>query len=85
MVPISLFCFALAGVGLLGFNVWTRRALTNARIEADAYWALARSWQETATLAVDAMERARRKQVAASHPSGQDILDRIFVMESSNH
>jgi len=81
MVPIALFCFALAGLGLLGFNVWICRALTNARSEADAYWALARSWQETATLAVDAMEQSRRKHVVASNLAGRDILDRIFVMK----
>jgi hypothetical protein len=81
MVPIALFCFAIAGLGLLGFNVWYCRALANARSEADAYWALARSWQETASLAVDAMERARRNHVAASNSAGRDILDRVFVME----
>ena len=81
MVPIALFCFVLAGLGLLGFNVWYCRALADARSEADAHWTLAQSWQKTATLAVDAMEQSRRRHVAASHPSGLDILDRIFVME----
>ena len=37
MVPIALFCFALAGIGLLGLNVWYYRALVNARNDADAY------------------------------------------------
>ena len=81
MVPIALFCFVLAGLGLLGFNVWYYRALTDARSEADAYWTLAQSWQKTATLAVDAMEQSRRRHVAASNPSGLDILDQIFLME----
>jgi hypothetical protein len=52
MVPIALFCFAFAGIGLLGLNVWYYRALVNARHDADAYCALARSWQQTAALAV---------------------------------
>jgi len=81
MVPFALFCFVLAGLGLLGFNIWYCRALTLARSEADAYWALALSWQETATLAVDAMEQSRRKHVAASNPAGRDILDRILAMK----
>ena len=42
MVPTAIFCFALAGVGFLGFNVWYRRALTHARSQADAYLAVAR-------------------------------------------
>jgi hypothetical protein len=81
MVAIAFFCFVLSGLGLLGFNVWYYRALTDARSEADAYWTLAQSWQKTATLAVDAMERLRPREVAASHPDGGDILDRIFAME----
>lgn len=81
MVPIALFCFALAGIGLLGLNVWYCRALANARSDADAYWALAQSWQQTAALAVDAMEQSHRKYVAALNPAGRDILDSIFVLE----
>lgn len=81
MVAIALLCFVLAGLGLLVFNVWYYRALTDARSEADAYWTLARSWQNTAALAVDAMEQSRGKQVAASNPSVGDILDRIFAMQ----
>ena len=81
MVPIALFCFALAGIGLLGLNVWYYRALVNARSDADAYWALAQSWQQTAALAVDAMEQARQKRVAASSSPGRNVLDSIFVME----
>ena len=81
MVAITLLCFVLAGLGLLVFNVWYYRALTHARSEADAYWTLAQSWQNTATLAVDAMEQSRGRQVAASNPSVRDILDRIFAMQ----
>jgi hypothetical protein len=81
MVPIALFCFAFAGIGLLGLNVWYYRALVNARHDADAYCALAQSWQQTAALAVDAMERARQKRVATSTPPGRNILDSILGME----
>jgi hypothetical protein len=81
MVPIALFCFVVAGLGLLGFNVWYYRALTDARSEADAYWTLAQSWQKTATLAIDAMEHLRPSHAAASNPAGRDLLDRIFAME----
>ena len=86
MVTIALFCFAIAGLGLLCFNVWYCRALTRARSEAEAYWALALSWQETATLAVDAMEQSRRKHVAASSVESwrhQIRQDGMFLIEFS--
>ena len=79
MVPIAVFCFALGSLGLLGFNVWYWRALTHARSQADAYWAVARSWQVTAALAVDAMERSHQKHLAASNPARRDILDSSFL------
>lgn len=66
MAPIAIFCFALGGLGLLGFNVWYWHALTHARSQADAYCAVARSWQVTAALAVDAMERLHREHLAAN-------------------
>lgn len=52
-------------------------ALTHARSQADAYLAVARSWQVTAALAVDAMERSHQKHLA-SNPAGSDILDSIL-------
>jgi hypothetical protein len=81
MVPIAIFCFALASIGLLGINIWYCRALANARSDAETYWALAQSWQKTAALAIDAMDQSHRKSLAALKPVGRDILDSIFALE----
>ncbi len=70
MVAIALLCFVLAGLGLLGFNVWYYRALTDARSEADAYWTLARSWQTPPPLR--SMRWSNRAESTWRHQIRQD-------------
>lgn len=62
---LAIAAFVLAGLGLVGLNVWYCRALFRARCEADAYLAFARSSGEEAVAsraAMDEMEQLLRER-----------------------